>query len=202
MSPLSFISPSSCLSLFFSLSFAGLSPTFSFSLLLPFCAFQICGHDNKSKLNTLDNADTETISAFRYRLYRLFSLPHNTLVAMWLPAKITSSCHTCMSIELFYIGMPVVRTDWRVFGHLTTKIYRMHRLPNNITLGTPLRPPRARESCALKIGYKRRYRNSPQNNNSQNKHANTNAVLLHVQLETGTLYQQEPVGAYIWTSLY
>ena len=111
MSPLSFISPSSCLSLFFSLSFAGLSPTFSFSLLLPFCAFQICGHDNKSKLNTLDNANTETISAFRYRLYRLFSLPHNTLVAMWLPAKITSSCHTCMLIELFYIGMPVVRTD-------------------------------------------------------------------------------------------
>ena len=82
MSPLSFISPSSCLSLFFSLSFAGLSPTFSFSLLLPFCAFQICGHDNKSKLNTLDNADTETISAFRFRLYRLFSLPHNTRVAM------------------------------------------------------------------------------------------------------------------------
>ena len=46
MSPLSFISPSSCLSLFFSLSFAGLSPTFPSSLSLPFCAFQICGHDN------------------------------------------------------------------------------------------------------------------------------------------------------------
>ena len=202
MSPLSFVSPSSCLSLFFSLSFAGLSPTFSFSLSLLFCAFQICGHDNKSKLNTLDNADTETISAFRFRLYRLFSLPHNTRVAMRFPAKITSSCHTCTLIELFYIGMPVVQTDGRAFGHLTTKIYRMHRLPNNITLGTPLRPPRARESCALKIGYKRRYRNLPKKNNSQNKHANTSAVLLPVQLETGTLYQQEAVGAYIWTSLY
>ena len=33
------------LSLFFSLSFAGLSPTFSFSI------FQICGHDNLFKLN-------------------------------------------------------------------------------------------------------------------------------------------------------
>ena len=44
MSPLSFISRSSCLSLFFSLSFAGLSPTFSFSLSLS--VFQICGHDN------------------------------------------------------------------------------------------------------------------------------------------------------------
>ena len=202
MSPLSFISPSSCLSLFFSLSFAGLSPTFSFCLSHPFCAFQICGHNNKSKLNTLDNVDTETISAFRFRLYRLFSLPHKTRVAMRFPSKITFSCHTCMLIELFYIGMSVVRTDGRAFGHLTTKIYRMHRLPNNITLGTPLRPPRARESCALKISYKRRYRNSPKKNNSQNKDANTNAVLLHVQLETETLYEQEAVGAYIWASLY
>ena len=101
MSPLSFVSPSSCLSLFFSLSFAGLSPTFSFSLLLLFFAFQICGHDDKSKLNTLDNADTETISAFRFRLYRLFSLPHNTRVAMRFPAKITSSCHTCMWLSYF-----------------------------------------------------------------------------------------------------
>ena len=34
------------LSLLFSLSFAGLSPTFSFSLSLSFSVFQICGHDN------------------------------------------------------------------------------------------------------------------------------------------------------------
>ena len=46
MSPLSFISRSSCLSLFFSLSFAGLSPTFSFSLSFSCSIFQICGHDN------------------------------------------------------------------------------------------------------------------------------------------------------------
>ena len=38
-----------------------------------FSVFQICGHDNKSKLNTLDNKVTETISAFRFRLYWLFS---------------------------------------------------------------------------------------------------------------------------------
>ena len=36
--------------------------------------FQISGYDNNSKLNTLDNTDTETIiSAFRFRLYWLFS---------------------------------------------------------------------------------------------------------------------------------
>ena len=64
-----FISHSRSLSPFFSLSFAGLPPTFSFSLSFSCSIFQICGHDNLSKLNTLDNMDTETISAFRFRLY-------------------------------------------------------------------------------------------------------------------------------------
>ena len=72
MSPLFFISRSKSLSPFFSLSFAGLPPTFSFSLSFSCSIFQICGHDNLSKLNTLDNTDTETISAFRFRLYWLF----------------------------------------------------------------------------------------------------------------------------------
>ena len=65
----SFISRSKSLSPFLSLSFAGLPPTFSFSLSFSCSIFQICGHDNLSKLNTLDNTDTETISAFRFRLY-------------------------------------------------------------------------------------------------------------------------------------
>ena len=52
-----FISRSKSLSLFFSLSFAGLLPTFSFSLSFSCSIFQICGHDNISKLNTLDNTD-------------------------------------------------------------------------------------------------------------------------------------------------
>ena len=41
-----FISRSKSLSPFFSLSFAGLPPTFSFSLSFSFSIFQICGHDN------------------------------------------------------------------------------------------------------------------------------------------------------------
>ena len=60
---------SSPLSPVFSLSFAGLPPTFSFSLSFSCSIFQICGHDNQSKLNTLANTDTETISAFRFRLH-------------------------------------------------------------------------------------------------------------------------------------
>ena len=55
-----FISRSKSLSPFFSLSFAGLLPTFSFSLSFSCSIFQICGYDN---------TDTETISAFRFRLY-------------------------------------------------------------------------------------------------------------------------------------
>ena len=46
MSPLFFISRSRPLSPFFSLSFAGLPPTFSFSLSFSSSIFQICGHEN------------------------------------------------------------------------------------------------------------------------------------------------------------
>ena len=46
MCPLFFISCSRSLSPFFSLSFAGLPPTLSFSLSFSCSIFQICGHDN------------------------------------------------------------------------------------------------------------------------------------------------------------
>ena len=49
----------------------GLPPTFSFSLSFSCSIFQICGHDNESKLNTLDKTDTETTSALNFRLYWL-----------------------------------------------------------------------------------------------------------------------------------
>ena len=42
---------------------------FSFSLSFSCSIFQICGH----AVNNLENTDTETISAFRFRLYRPFS---------------------------------------------------------------------------------------------------------------------------------
>ena len=73
MSLLFFVCRSRSLSPFFSLSFAGLLPTLSFALSFSCSTFQIFWHNNWSKLNTLDNTDTETISAFRFRLYRLFS---------------------------------------------------------------------------------------------------------------------------------
>ena len=144
---------------FFSLSFAGLPSTFSFSLSFSCSIFQICGHDNLSKLNTLDNTDTETISAFRFRLYWLFCclcftrrrwlcdfLPKTPAVAFGLPYLL---------IELFYIGKPVVRTDGLSGGRSVgvrsraiTKFSRMGRLLHFLTHGGPL-DSFARESSAI-----------------------------------------------------
>ena len=57
-------------------------------------------------------------------------------------------------IELFYIGMPLVRTDGRslartVYGHVITKFSWMGSLPHFLTHGAPLRASRAR--APLKI---------------------------------------------------
>ena len=61
-----FISCSRLLLPLFSLSFAGLPPTFSFSLSFSCSIFQICGHDTYSKLNTLENMDTKTYCRFPF----------------------------------------------------------------------------------------------------------------------------------------
>ena len=82
MSLLFFISCSRSLSPFFSLSFPGRRLLSLF--LCPSLALYSKFVDDESKVNTLDNTDTETISAFRFRLYLLFSKR--------FPAKITASC--------------------------------------------------------------------------------------------------------------
>ena len=100
---------------FFTLSFAGLSPTFSFlrlslSLYSKFVDMAI----NLSLMQcALDNTDTETISAFRFHLYWLFScLCFTRRVAMQIPTKTTFGLPYLL-IELFFIGMPVVPTNER-----------------------------------------------------------------------------------------
>ena len=47
-------------------------------------------------------------------------------------------------IELFNIGIPVVRIDGRAYGHVITKFSRMGRLPHFLTHGAPQRALRAR----------------------------------------------------------
>ena len=41
-------------------------------------------------------------------------------------------------IELFYVHMPVVRTDGRTYGYVITKISRMGRLPDFLRYGATL----------------------------------------------------------------
>ena len=49
-------------------------------------------------------------------------------------------------IELFYIGIPEVRTDGRaVYSHVITKFSRMDNLPHFLFHGAPLWALRARE---------------------------------------------------------
>ena len=69
------------------------------------------------KLNTLDNMDTETIPAFRFRLNWLFSCLCFTRRG-WLcdfPLKQPRVAFelSYLMIELFHIGIPVVRTGGR-----------------------------------------------------------------------------------------
>ena len=49
-----------------------------------------------------------------------------------------------LSIELFDIGMAVVPTNGRAYGHVITKISRMDGSPNFLRYGAPL----SRASCA------------------------------------------------------
>ena len=69
---------------------------------------------------------------------------------MRFPAKITSSCVWVALIELFYIGMPVVRTDGRsVYGHVITKFSGMGRFILPMVLRW--RTLSARESSAITL---------------------------------------------------
>ena len=74
--------------------------------------------------------------SFQIKPWAAFGLPH-------------------LLVELFYIGMPVVRRDGRasgrsVYGHVITKFSRMGSLPHSFTHGAPLRASRARAPLWVK----------------------------------------------------
>ena len=104
-----FISRSRSLSPYFSLSFAGLPPTLSYSLSFSCSIFQICGHDSYSELNTLENTDTETISPFR-----LFSCLCFTRRG-WL-YELHLGCHTCLLSYFTLVCLSCGRTVVRSVG--------------------------------------------------------------------------------------
>ena len=77
-------------------------------------------------VNTLDNTDTETISAFRFRLYWLFNCLCFTrggwlrLMAMQFPAKITSSCiWVAIPVEWVTLHWYACGADGRFFGFVS-----------------------------------------------------------------------------------
>ena len=74
---------------FFSLSFAGLPPTSTFSLSLRCSIFQICEPDNYCTQHGYRNNFRFPFSSL---LTLLLSLLYKTPVAMRFPPKVTSSC--------------------------------------------------------------------------------------------------------------
>ena len=57
-----------------------------------------------------------------------------------------------MLIELFHIGMPVVRTDGRAYGHVITKFSWMGSLPHFLTHGAPQARFARQSSAKTRLG--------------------------------------------------
>ena len=146
MSPLFFfISRSRFLSPILSLGSAGLPPTLFFSLSFSCSIFQICGHENKSKLITLDNTDTETISAL------LFSCDAGGYaISRQNNLELRLGCHTCWSSYFTLVCLWCGRTVARAVGRCTVTL-----LPNFLgwvdlrTYAAPLEGA----SCARELRY-------------------------------------------------
>ena len=113
----------------------------------PWSGWPVLTFGKRPKLNTLDNTDTETISAFRFRLYWLFICLCFTRRG-WLcdsPPKqprVAFGCHTCSLSYFTLVCLWCGRTGGRAFGQVITKISRMGRLPHFLrhgaTGGVPL----------------------------------------------------------------
>ena len=139
-SPFFFISCCGCLSLFFSLSFADLLPIFSFSLSFSFSKFEICGHENYSKLNTLHNTYTETISACCFHLYWLSGCQDadGHAISRQNNLELHLGCHACWLSYFTLVCLWCGRAVGRTYGHVVTKISRMSRSPHFPRYGATL----------------------------------------------------------------
>ena len=121
MSPLFFISRSGSPSPFLSLSFGGQPPPFSFSLRFSCSKFQNWGHDNISKLNTLDNLIQKQFSLFVFVF--IDSLVVSALqdaggyaISRQYNLELHLGCHTCW---LNYFTLCACGADGRSLGRCT-----------------------------------------------------------------------------------
>ena len=134
-----FISRSSCLSPFFSLIFADLSPTFFLSLSFSFAIFQICEHDNYTKLTTsIWTTQTQKLNDFRFPFSSLLRCLCFTR-REWLsdfPQKYPrvafgfAISHICWLSYFTFVCQWFLRTGGWVYGHVITKISRICGLPH------------------------------------------------------------------------
>ena len=93
-------------------------------------------------------------------------------------------------IELFYIGVPVARTDGRTYGHVITRSSGIGRLPHFLRYGATL--AREARECCSPISMKNRVYNirgysSRLNQPAPSTTLSTNlSLILHA--DSGTIY--------------
>ena len=86
-------------------------------------------------INTLDNTDTETISAFVFIDSLVISTSQDAggyAIFRQNNLELHLGYHTC------YIGIPLLRTYGRTYGHEISKISRISRLPHFLRYGATL----------------------------------------------------------------
>ena len=91
-------------------------------------------HDS---VNIKNNAEKDTTLL----LFFLSKSPGGHVISFQIKPLVAFGLHYLL-IELFYIGMPVVRTNGlsggrSVYGHVITKFSRMGRLPHFLSYGAP-----------------------------------------------------------------
>ena len=133
--PLAFLifSPPLWISMFFFLRNS--SPLFSITRSSSFSVIHV-------SVNIKNNAEKDTTLL----LFFLSKSPGGHVISFQIKPWVAFG-FPYLLIELFYIGMPVVRTDGRsVYGHVITKFSRMGRLPHFLSYGAP--PTRGASSRA------------------------------------------------------
>ena len=110
------------------------------------CASKFVGMTVNLSLITLDNTDTETISAFRFRLYWLFSCLCFTMqeagsyaISRQNNLELHLGCHTCLLGSFTLVCLWCRRTGGRAYGHVITKFSRMGGFLYFLTHGAPMR---------------------------------------------------------------
>ena len=121
--PLAFLtfSPPLWISMFFFLQNS--SPLFSITRSSSFSVIHV-------SVNIKNNAEKDTTLL----LFFLSKSPGGHVISFQIKPWVAFGLPYLL-IELFYIGMPVVRTDGRAYGHVITKFSRMGRLPHFLSYG-------------------------------------------------------------------